>query len=585
MAKSRAWFFPTSPRSPEVVLDDLKLMARLDGRPWGLQIQQDFAALWAEARGIDPAAFHDPGFTARDRMTRAPRLLGLTHKPDRGQKGPFVLTEAGHALLEAVDPTLVFQRQIAKVQFSSPLHNNRGFEDMRIRPLTAIVYLMNHLGQLTLDEIAMFVLTTIHYKLLNSTITAIQNYRGALTGYQPGRPRAEFREEYIIREVDKVYDSDILAGELAIREGNRSNNLNVREFLKTKRRNLRDYADATMRYLVATGIFVRDIRAQALTFSVEGSADGQFLLDTFGLEPIDTDSETYDSYVVDYLGSIAIPSIRRDNPEEQASDLDSIANRLETLEPDMAIEVRERFSQAKGSERLQLLRMAENTLSERMEVEEADTLLNNRAASAEDILQQYEIISDWKSEQVARPLAYEWNTWRAFVIINDALSVRGNFTRDIDGRPRTTAPAGTADILVEFESFILLVEVTLSKGARQYETEGEPIMRHLGRIQLQLKEAGDTRPVFALFIAESLNQAVIPFMRTQALMNVEMYGGFIRIVPIRRSDFVNLMNRIIADNSFNSGKLLNFLQEVTDREFILNSTDETWMQRIAAGIS
>lgn len=586
MPKSRAWPAPTSPRSPEVLIEDLKLQAQLDGWDWGKDIQREFIRLWAEARGIDPESFNDAGFSARDRMTRAPRLLGLTHKPDRGKEGKFVFTPAGRALLDAPDPRLVFQRQWAKVQYGSPLHKSGGFEDMCIRPLTAMIWLMKRLGRLTMDEIAVFVITTLDYRDLEATAKRIEDYRVQLHATAPGRARAEFREERLLDEVQHVYIDDIEQGDLSLREGDRSSNKDLRKFVKTKRGNLRDYADATMRYMAATGIFVRDIRSQAITFSVEGEADGLFLLETVGLKPYALDAFSYDEYVLGYLGLDDSPAIRRDDPDEQAADLASLTEKLAPVDAPAASALQAEFRQADANERLNVLRQAELTLSERMEYEEALQLLHDRGMAAAEIRARYEVIADRRSDQVARPLAYEWNTWRALVVINDALSVRGNFSRDIDGRPRTTAAGGCADILVEFKDFWLLVEVTLASGARQYETEGEPIMRHLGRVQAERKAAGDDRPVFALFIAETLNHAVIPFMRTQAIMgDVKMYGGPVRIVPMQRSYFVDMMDRIIVDESYASERLLEFLETVTDREFILGTSEEDWIDRVHAGVT
>src|ERR1700722_10092817 len=78
-------------------------------------------------------------------------------------------------------------------------------------------------------------------------------------------------------------------------------------------------------------------------------------------------------------------------------------------------------------------------------------------------------------------LYLEWNSWRAFVMLNDAKEVIGNFRFDLDGQPLSTAPGNLPDIRIDYEEFQLIIEVTLSSGSRQYEMEGEPVARHFGR--------------------------------------------------------------------------------------------------------
>jgi AlwI restriction endonuclease len=190
-AKARAWFFPTSPRSPYLLQEELRLLSLLEGQIWNTQTQYRFAELLAESRGHSVSAFRDPPLTARDRVTRAPRLLGLVHLPERGQGTPLHLTRAGRQLLELEDPTYLYQRQLAKVQFSSPLHRSRGFENMQIRPMTAMCAILKEVDALSKEEIALFVVTTTDYQRIRSTVDDIHAYREGLRNSAPGRSSAE----------------------------------------------------------------------------------------------------------------------------------------------------------------------------------------------------------------------------------------------------------------------------------------------------------------------------------------------------------------------------------------------------------
>jgi hypothetical protein len=46
-------------------------------------------------------------------------------------------------------------------------------------------------------------------------------------------------------------------------------------------------------------------------------------------------------------------------------------------------------------------------------------------------------------------LYLEWNSWRSFVMLNDAKQVIGNFRFDLDGQPLNTAPGNVPDIEID----------------------------------------------------------------------------------------------------------------------------------------
>ena len=150
--------------------------------------------------------------------------------------------------------------------------------------------------------------------------------------------------------------------------------------------------------------------------------------------------------------------------------------------------------------------------------------------SLEKVKQSFAEIGNKKFEVLDRPLMYEWNTWRAMVLINDVKAIQGNFVTDPDGNPVTTAGGGKPDILVEYASFWLTVEVTLSSGLRQFESEGEPVSRHLGDLQRLTVERGDERPVFCLFIAESVVETVFGHFLTLARYKNQRALGALKIV-------------------------------------------------------
>lgn len=84
------------------------------------------------------------------------------------------------------------------------------------------------------------------------------------------------------------------------------------------------------------------------------------------------------------------------------------------------------------------------------------------------------------------PLILEWNTWRAMTML-DGGTITANLKFDDNGNPMSTALGNMADILCDYDNYGLTVEVTTSKGQKQYEMESEPVSRHLAKYKKAAK--------------------------------------------------------------------------------------------------
>ena len=67
--------------------------------------------------------------------------------------------------------------------------------------------------------------------------------------------------------------------------------------------------------------------------------------------------------------------------------------------------------------------------------------------------------------------------------------------------------------------YMLIVEVTMASGQKQYDMEGEPVSRHLGKMK---KTSG--KPCYCLFIAPTINEACIAHFYTLHRTNISYYG-------------------------------------------------------------
>ncbi len=133
------------------------------------------------------------------------------------------------------------------------------------------------------------------------------------------------------------------------------------------------------------------------------------------------------------------------------------------------------------------------------------------------------------------PLMLEWNTWRAMTML-DGGQIKANLKFDDFGNPMSTAQGNMADIVCDYGDFGLTVEVTMQMGQRQYETEGEPVTRHLAKWK---KETG--KQSYCLFVAPEINEACIAHFYALHKMNISYYGGISTIVPLPLSVFQKMV--------------------------------------------
>ena len=154
----------------------------------------------------------------------------------------------------------------------------------------------------------------------------------------------------------------------------------------------------------------------------------------------------------------------------------------------------------------------------------------------DDIQKTFEQIKN--NELYDNPLMLEWNTWRAMTML-DGGKIKANLNFDDYGKPLSTAAGNLADIVCDYGNFYVCVEVTMSTGQRQYEMEGEPVMRHLGKMKINT-----SKPCYCLFVAPSINEACVTHFYTLHHLNLSLYGGKSVIVPLP----LNIFQKMIEDS-------------------------------------
>ena len=177
------------------------------------------------------------------------------------------------------------------------------------------------------------------------------------------------------------------------------------------------------------------------------------------------------------------------------------------------------------------------------------------------------------------PAYFEWTIWRAFLAIN-SLSVKPwearRFQIDQDFLPVSTAPGGGADLIVEFEEMVIVVEVTLTSSSRQEAAEGEPVRRHVADVVEKFKRS--EKSVYGLFMAVNIDTNTANTFRLGEWYTANDKKLLLDIIPLRLDEFKALLDTVVTMPN----KLLPHLKDLFD-ECRQDASEEApaWKAKIA----
>jgi hypothetical protein len=488
---------------PEIGL----LHSHFAGQKWNTETQRAFMELLRAENFFNGEGVNDPAFSARDRINRAPKALGFVILSPAIQ-----LTPAGVELVNSKRKEEIFLRQLLKFQIPSPFHKStENSAAFWVKPYLELFRLIRVFGSLKFDELMIFGLQLIDYHFFDSIVEKINLFRIAKAQYQGNYK--QFRAEYFNRELRDIYSTDISSGKTRTRE---TSDASVEKFLSTKASNMRDYADACFRYLRATGLVNISHTGKSISIVAEKMEEVDYFLQHTDREPCFINDE---GLYISYLGNPQIPALITDNRELFEQKIRTEFAQLEIPETASLEDLKNIFDNELENRKEKLL------------IEQVSAIKDNR--KYEEIIATFEQILS--NSLYDTPLILEWNTWRAMTMLNGG-HIKANLKFDDFGNPMSTAQGNMADIVCDYGNFGLTVEVTMQGGQRQYETEGEPVSRHLAKYK---RETG--KPSYCLFIAPNINDACKAHFYLLHKQHIAFYGGTSTIVPLPLRVFIKMI--------------------------------------------
>ncbi len=510
--KSKTLFFTTSPRSPLKMIPEIEVLHNhFEGKLWNTETQIAFIKKLAEGNEFEgQGSDKDMALSARDRITRAPKALGFV------DLNPVIkLTMPGNKLICGKRTEEVLLRQLLKFQLPSPYHKEpeRVNGLFGVKPYLEIFRLIYELGTLGFDELMIFGMQLTHYNRFDAVVAEIKRFRRmrtyAETGYKV------FKCTYLRNEVEKIYKDDIVEGNTKTRE---SRDKSLDKFVKTKASNMRDYADACFRYLRATGMVEISQRGHSLSIMPEKRAEVEFFLQTIDRKPIYVDDE---QKYKEYLFDITLPVLYSDDRERLLKQVTEVTGVTRDLTAETTEALKDILEDAIVTKKSEIVKEQIKNLKEYKNYSDVMTVFNDIKKNA-----FYDV-----------PLMLEWNIWRAMTML-DGGEIKANLKLDDKGQPMSTASGNMADIVCDYGDFGLAVEVTMQSGQKQYETEGEPVSRHLAKLK---KETG--KETYCLFVAPKINESCIAYFYALHTLNIAFYGGTSVIVPLELDVFMNMVEQ------------------------------------------
>ena len=478
---------------------------------------------------------------------------------------PLLITKAGRELMEGRELEDLFLRQLLKWQYPSPNHNSRDYVELfSIHPFLETLRLVRDLEGLSKVEIALFALPFTNYKHYSKVKRAIEKFRIEFSKQAAGVERESWVRSYYQQRVREIYQDDIASGRTSTREGGDG----VAELIRKKVGNLNDYADSSMRYFLATGLFTFSSsgRIYRLSLLPERHAEVDQILQNTSRQPLAFDDAK--NFVMSYLGNPHLPVLPSDNAP-------ALRERLRVLSSQSPAQVIKLWgvepSQAQAESNPIVLKSWARRLRELAEQYAANVqqLALQKPDAVDEITDMFEQIRQNKVPE--RPLFMEWNVWRAMSALDDGKIVN-NFQMDRFGQPHKGAPGGVADIQCEYSDFHLSVEVTLSYGATQYKMEGEPVNRHVGLLQKAARDRNDARAVYGLFIADRLTPSVVAHFYGLHHFKTKEFGGAVSVIPLELNVFLLMLQSARNQLPIQSSYLRQFLNQA--QSAALKSEDE-----------
>lgn len=625
----------TTVRNPDRLRDGLILLKdNFANKEWNLEQQEKFFDLLRSSGIYEMGEENYRSMTKARKQEHARKWVSILNQlgfcfayESSGKK--IIITSAGEALINHPEiEQEIFLRQLLKYQKPCvlPKQNGASFSNVAILPFVVSLKMVYELEGLSKEEISIYLNSTVRMDELDAIISQIRSYRTKRKTVigpvkrkeyyfetQLARLRDVFQEEIderfelitaLIRECNKSQKyltsknggrllADITRGGkgsntkkavetqaklrsaiITKQSANTIKNIFLDYYLPLKIATLKDYADLTVRYLRKSGLF--SINKDKLVVISEKEPLIKELLSRSW--PLISDEEYYD-----YLWSDSLPTMPTDKVGYLANQIKILSqkekryiHKLGPKSPPDLIQV----EITPSTNIIELKGKAKNLEQNILQLKEIDFYYSQgQDDQIDDILNYYDLIIGRQilGGEAYYPAYLEWNTWRVFLSINTLLNKpyhARRFKVDEELQPINHAPGNGADMVFEYDKFIIVTEVTLITRSNQWSAEAEPVPRHVAKVKYDNGE----KDVYGVFIAPEIDTNTILQFFNNRVHSIS--GNIINLVIIPFTiDQIKYLLSVFKDKRY-SVKDLQVLLESIKMEMDATKDALSWNKRI-----
>jgi hypothetical protein len=447
-----------------------------------------------------------------------------------------------------------------------PTPGHRVFSEQNgfnIRPFVGSLALISRVNELwreagnqpvglSREEFEIFGPTLIDFNMIDSYAQKVIDLRIAVKSKKSAADKLAISEQHILKHLR----SCLVSGTVT----------------QTHRNNLRDFGDNAIRYFRQTGFIEYRGAGKYIDIATVVEPQVEMLLAKQLFKPIAFQTpEDYFKFVAD------VDSFTP--PWADEMHLNSVKKHLRKVLEDEGVEISD--VSRKGKKYFNKVRGEDGEILELRRAVVRSRLDGLKKQSRNDefiqgLVDEYTgLLGRDYNGYLPKPVALEFNTFKTFLTLNDAISVKANYPMGDDGEPISTAPGGATDLICEYKDFVLSVEVTMSRGNTQWVMEGQPVQRHLRTIESEY-----SKPAYALFLAPKLHADTV---ETFWIANVHGYqGAQQRIVPLEMTtwcDYLSEKKNELMNGKYVHSDLKQFLNQGLPSASTYTSSQE-WKQKI-----
>ena len=565
----KLWSFSTTLRSPDRIIDFLRVLLNLENAKWNNENQKKYQTLliqyrkyvpeknnlsdesvrilddinhkmtYEEAKRIfDEKNYQDPAMRGRTSFSPL-RDLGLAYVNDDNEI--VIPKESKDILNDTLSFSDYFMKWALKWQYPNPTSNDY-IEGYNIKPLVGVLKLIDKVNTKWADmgntpvgisksEFSIFALSLTDINEVDNQVDKLINYRIALSKV-PARDKNNFFKQYIEE--------------------------NLTDFSNATINNIKDYTDNAIRYFSLTNL----IKKRGNGYYIDIVPSRQKMIDKLlKNEKGESDGfESSDKYL-EYLRNSSMPDLSEDTAEiiqQYKNELFGLITENHVME--------EELDKINNYSYRELIELKRKVL---IKIDKSNYLNEDGINEIIDSLEHF------RNLDIKPSLALEKWVSTALITLNDAIEIRPNYHADDDNNILFTAPPGVADIECYYKEFNSICEVTTLTGRDQWYNEGQPVMRHFKDFIDNHDKGVDNN--YCLFIAPAIHRDTINTFWYS--VKYEFEGYKLKIVPLSLRRFEEIIYALRKLNNhdirFVRQNFVDLFDSICSVDNI-NNSDEWW---------